>query len=361
MRSESVQCYHPPRFHAATWQPWPIAACRASALLATLLLPLLPLRAQPFHLPTANRALFEPDGGGERFFVGTVGKPWMSGTFGCVRSEGWQLHEGLDIRCLQRDKRGEPTDPVMATADGTVAYLNRKPSLSNYGNYILLRHEVDGLEIYSAYAHLREVRADLKPGSTVKAGETIAVMGRTANTHEGISKDRAHVHFELDLLVNEAFPAWYKKNFPGQRNDHGQWNGQNLLGLDPRAVLLEQQRLGAKFNLVQYIRSQPELCRVLVRATSFPWLKRYAALVQASPATSGQGIAGYEIALNFNGVPIALIPRSAAQIKGKAKFQLLSVNEPEQQKNPCRRIVTKRGSRWELAPRGLNALGLLTY
>src|SRR5688500_6581207 len=49
------------------------------------------LNAQPFHLPTANRALFEKDGE-ERFFVGTTGKPWPSGTFGCVRSEGWQFH-----------------------------------------------------------------------------------------------------------------------------------------------------------------------------------------------------------------------------------------------------------------------------
>ena len=90
----------------------------------------LAAQAQTFHLPTANQALFEK-GGGERFFVGTVGKPWMSGTFGCVRSEGWQMHEGIDIRCLQRDKRGEPTDPVLATADGTVAYISTRPSLSN--------------------------------------------------------------------------------------------------------------------------------------------------------------------------------------------------------------------------------------
>src|SRR5258708_11962834 len=105
-------------------------------------------RSETFLLPTANRALFEK-GGEERFFVGTVGKTWTSGTFGCVRSEGWQIHEGLDIRCLQRDKRGEPTDPVMATADGTVAYINTRPSLSNYGNYIVLRHQIEGMEIYS--------------------------------------------------------------------------------------------------------------------------------------------------------------------------------------------------------------------
>src|SRR6516165_4123234 len=113
--------------------------------------------AQPFLLPTANHALFEK-GGEEKFFVGTVGKDWLTGTFGCVRSEGWQMHEGLDIRCLQRDKHGEPTDPVLATADGTVVYINKRPSLSNYGNYIVLRHRVEGLEVDSLYAHLHEIQ-----------------------------------------------------------------------------------------------------------------------------------------------------------------------------------------------------------
>ena len=80
----------------------------------------------------------------------------------------------------------------------------------------------------------------MKVGQPVKAGETVAVMGRTANTREGISKDRAHVHFELNLLVNDRFASWYKKTFPGQRNDHGEWNGQNLLGIDPRAILLAE-------------------------------------------------------------------------------------------------------------------------
>ena len=127
--------------------------------------------AQPFQLPTANHTLFEP-GHEEQFFVGTVGKAWGSGCFGCVRSDGWQMHEGLDIRCLQRDKRGEPTDPVMAAADGTVVYINAKPSLSNYGNYIVLRHRVENLELYSIYAHLSAIAPSLKPGQPVKTGET---------------------------------------------------------------------------------------------------------------------------------------------------------------------------------------------
>ena len=90
-----------------------------------------------------------------KFFAPTApDKPWTSGSFGCVRNNGTRLHEGLDIRHLQTDQHGEPTDPVMATADGTVVYFSTKPSLSNYGRYIVIRHVVEGIEIYSLYAHL---------------------------------------------------------------------------------------------------------------------------------------------------------------------------------------------------------------
>src|SRR6185312_1330158 len=103
-----------------------------------------------------------------------------------------------------------------------------------------------------------------KAGQTVKAGETIAVMGRTANTHEGISKERAHVHFEINLLVNDRYADWHNKRLSGQRNDHGNWNGLNLNGIDPRLILLEQHRQGTNFSLLHFIRSETELCRVLV-------------------------------------------------------------------------------------------------
>jgi len=325
-------------------------------------LPLLQpsVQAQPFLLPTANRAIFDP-GSEERYFVGTVGKPWMSGTFGCVRTEGWQLHEGLDIRCIERDKRGEPTDPVLATADGTVAYINRRPSLSNYGNYLILRHVIEGVEIYSLYAHLKEFRPGLKTGDAVKAGEAVATMGRTSNTAQSISKERAHLHFELNLVVNERFPEWHRKSSPGQRNDHGGWNGQNFIGLDPWKLLIEQQRLGAKFSLVEFLRGQTELCRVLVRDADFPWARRYPMLVKPNPVAQREGVAGYELALNFNGLPFELVPRAASEIKSKSKFQLVSVNAGERTKCPCRKLVSPRGSGWVLTNTGLRLLELLTY
>ena len=329
-------------------------------LFVLLALCLRSARAQSLCLPTANRALFDAKGE-ERFFVGTAGKPWTTGTFGCVRSQGRQMHEGLDIKCLRRDSRGEPTDPVMASADGTVVYLSRKPALSNYGNYLVLRHQIGGVELYSLYAHLKNVREDLMIGQAVKAGELLALMGRTTNTGEGISRDRAHVHFELDLLINDRFPAWFRKASPAQRNDHGAWNGQNLLGLDPRLIFLEERRQTTNFSLLNFIGHQTELCRVFVRATRFPWLTRYPSLVQGNPLAGTEGVAGYEISLNYNGVPFRLIPRAASEVQGRSRFELLSVDEGENRRNPCRGLVVKRGGRWRLGHNGEKLLELLTF
>jgi murein DD-endopeptidase MepM/ murein hydrolase activator NlpD len=315
---------------------------------------------EPFRLPTANHAIFEP-GDESNFFAPTApDKPWTSGSFGCVRDNGQRLHEGIDIRSLQRDRRGEPVDPVMATADGTVVYFSTKPSLSNYGNYIVIRHFVQGLEIYSLYAHLSAIRPGLKIGEQVKAGEVIATMGHTSNA-EIIAKWRAHVHFELNVLVNDNFDAWFKTASPGEHNEHGEWNGQNLNGLDPREIFLREHNPVAKFSLLNFIRGQTELCRVLVRATNFPYLKRYAALVLKNPRAEKEGIAGYEIALNYNGVAFALIPRAESEIKSRAKFQLLSVNEAVERANPCRKLLVQRGGRWQLADAGIHELELLTY
>jgi murein DD-endopeptidase MepM/ murein hydrolase activator NlpD len=313
----------------------------------------------PFQFPTANHALYQP-GGELKFFAPTApDKPWMSGSFGCVRDNGMRMHEGLDIRHLQTDRRGEPTDPVMATADGTVVYFSKRPGLSNYGNYIVIRHVVEGLEIYSLYAHLSEIRPDLKIGQTVRAGEVIATMGRTSDA-EVITKDRAHVHFELNVLINDNFAAWFKKNST-ERNDHGEWNGQNLNGLDVREILLGEHNPNGDFSLLNFLRSQTELCRVVVRVTSFPYLKRYPQLVLKNPLADKQGVAGYEIVLNYNGVPFALMPCAASEIKGGPKFQLLSVNEAEARANPCRKLVVQRGGRWQLGEAGIRQLELLTY
>jgi murein DD-endopeptidase MepM/ murein hydrolase activator NlpD len=338
------------------------SACRTGLLAIGLLsaIPRVSCAQEPFRFPTANHFLYEP-GGELKFFAPTApDKPWTSGSFGCVRNNGTRLHEGLDIRHLQTDRHGEPTDPVMATADGTVVYYNTKPALSNYGRYLVIRHVVEGIEIYSLYAHLSVIRPGLKIGDSVKAGDVIATMGRTSNA-ETILKERAHVHFELNVLVNDNFASWFRRASPGERNDHGEWNGQNLNGLDVRQILLQEHNTNGTFSLLKFLRGQTELCRVLVRATSFPCLRRYPMLVLKNPVAEKEGVAGYEIALNYNGVAFALMPRAASEIKSPARIQLLSVNETEQKANPCRHLVVLRRGHWELGNEGLREVELLIY
>jgi hypothetical protein len=207
---------------------------------------------------------------------------------------------------------------------------------------------------------LSAIRPGLKIGEQVKGGEVIATMGRTSNA-EVILKERAHVHFELNVLVNDNFAAWFKINSPGERNDHGEWNGQNLNGLDGREILLAEHNPNEKFSLLDFIRSQTEMCRVLVRATNFPYLKRYAALVLRNPIAEKEGVAGYEIALNYNGVAFALMPRAESEIKSRSKIQLLSVNEAVEKASPCRKLLAQRGGAWQLTDGGIRELELLTY
>jgi len=247
----------------------------------------------------------------------------------------------------------------MASANGMVMYVNTKSGLSNYGKYVVIRHMIDGIEIYSLYAHLSEIHTTV--GKNVRAGDVIAIMGRTSNTSERIGKERAHVHFELNLFVNDNFSAWFRKNTHDERNDHGIWNGQNLDGLDPRDILLAEHDPARRFNLATFIRSQNELCRVLVRATKFSFLKRYAPLVLKNPKADKEGVAGYEIALNYNAVPFALMPRAASEMKGASRITLISVNEGENRAHPCRRLVIQKGTHWQLTEKGLHEIEMITY
>lgn len=317
------------------------------------------IQAQRFVLPTPNTALLEVSGL-ERYLVGTEGKPYTTGGFGCVRTDGHQFHEGLDIRCVHRDRAGEPADPVLAVAHGIVVYINRNAGLSTFGKYVVIQHVIDGVQIYSLYAHLSDVAADLCAGGVVAPGQVIGRMGRTASTYR-IPRDRAHLHFELNLVVNDFFPVWFKRNCPGERNDHGVWNGQNLLGLDPQAILIKDSIHGTNFNLCEYISGLPVLCRVRVRAVNFPWLKRYPMFVK--PAGHDPSLTrGYELALTFNGIPIELTPLTEAQLgNSAARIELVWVNEQEHKQNPCCKLVARRARGWELTQTGRRLVDLIIF
>ena len=60
------------------------------------------------------------------------------------------------------------------------------------------------------------------------------MMGRSAGGY-AIPKDRAHVHFEIGLKLSDNFDSWFTWKKFGSPNQHENWNGMNLMGLDPNA------------------------------------------------------------------------------------------------------------------------------
>jgi hypothetical protein len=195
----------------------------------------------------------------------------------------------------------------------------------------------------------------------VAAGESLGILGRTTNTKSAIGRDRAHLHFEINLLVTDRFSAWLRKHEPTTRDDHGPWNGRNLLGIDPAEVFRRQRELGARFSLLDHLRTQKEMCRVLVADASFPWLRSYPRLIRRNPVAEREGIVAYELSLNYNGLPFRLVPRARSEIQGSLATRLLTVDEAEYRRHPCRKLVFKRGQSWVLTAHGTELLCLLTY
>jgi len=316
-------------------------------------------------LPTANDALVRP-GHDAEFFQPTVEGTIESGMFGCVRSHGHRFHEGIDIKCLQRDRRGEPTDPVHAVADGEVAFINIKPGLSNYGRYIVLRHRWDGVEVFTLYAHLRDVADGLAAGQPVRKGQVIGILGHSADTREGISVDRAHLHFEINFMLNDNFHIWFPRHDP-KAPPFGNFNGLSLWGMDP-AAFYRAYAANPHLNFADYMARQPIAFSLLVGARPFPWLTLHPEQIQRTEASAHGDIVAYEVGVTWYGVPVAVWPRAESEINPAARRVLqrglpvlARVDAAALEQNSCRDLVRQGGRGWQLAQDGREWAELLTF
>ena len=240
---------------ALTLQDSLVHGCRWSTLLVIAAVSAVPLRAQNgaehpvirLALPTLNDNLFTGDG--PAFYMGVNRQPrpgeapaWTGGRYGFVRTyrntrEGpvySRFHEGMDVRPLHRDARGVPLDEVLSIDDGEVVHVSKVSHYSNYGKYVVIEHLWGGYPYYSLYAHLGSL--DVEVGDIVRRGDPIAILGYTGR---GINRQRAHVHVEINLLVNQAFQAYYDEVMPNNvANRHGIYNGLNLYGIDIAGLYL---------------------------------------------------------------------------------------------------------------------------
>ena len=286
------------------------------SLIATVLIALAGVGSRAgaidLGLPTDNDAIFH--GGGSAFFQyierdyhGEKSYPWEGGQYGFVRDpeptrQGvvyTRFHEGIDIKPMQRDENGEPRDEVRAIADGKVVYTSLVAGHSNYGKYIVIEHVWDGSPYYSLYGHLSKV--DIHSGDNVTKGQHIAIMGYTG---AGINRERAHVHLELNLLMNHKFEGWYEATHQNDPNYHGIYNGINLTGLDIAKLYL-QLHDNPSLTIPQFLSREEAFYRVAFpKSRNFELARLYPWMVNGDATESRS----WEVSFAQSGLPLRIEP-----------------------------------------------------
>jgi hypothetical protein len=240
---------------------------------------------------------------------------WEGGQYGFVRGPVGQgarkrfvqLHEGLDIRPLRRDAAGEPLDTVRAAMPGTVAYVNESAG-SAFGRYVVVEHDWDGAPVYTLYAHLGETWV----GEGDRVGRR-APLGRLGYTGRGIWRERAHVHFEVAMMLSEYAPVWFANYYGGQPDLHGRFFGTNLAGVDVPALFVAM-REGPTLSFRAFVKGLPPGYRVALPGDRpLDVLRRYPWLWEGeAPPRPGDG--SWLVTFTAEGVPnaVAWSPRAVA-------------------------------------------------
>lgn len=292
--------------------------------------------------PTPNTAYLDDRPITEYVQPTESGEP-ESGLFGGVRSSGTKFHEGLDLFPLKRDSAGEATDPVFAVMEGIVRYVNLKPGNSSYGRYVVIEHPGATPGFCSLYAHMRSI--DVQAGDRVSRGQTLGIMGRSAGGYS-IPKNRAHLHLEMALMITTDFQRWFVLQKFGSPNYHENYNGMNLMGVDPKDFF-DEFRAKRVNDFGEYLARQPVAVRVRVGSRRVPdFATRYPSLVKVQVPVGD--LAGWEIDLLWTGLPVALRPLSTAEA-GKLRdgaVEVVKVDEGIVSKQRSIRLVRQRGKNW---------------
>lgn len=268
-----------------------------------------------------------------------------SGGFGGVRSGGSQFHEGIDIRPVARDRRGEPTDDVFAAISGVVRHVSSAAGDSSYGRYIVIEHPEVTPAVYTLYAHLARIASGIKVGSRVDAGQVIGTMGHSSGGYM-IPKDRSHLHFEIGVAVTRDYQAWHERQRLGGRNDHGMWNGMNLMGIDPLAFYSDW-RAGRIHSVQEAFERMTPVVRLRIATNRVPdFITRYPSLLRR-PMPTGP-VAGWEIVFNWTGVPFAWTPLNPMEVAGMVALQprILEANAEIERRERSRTLTVSRRGTW---------------
>ncbi len=267
-----------------------------------------------------------------------------------------RFHEGVDVSPIERDPRQRPLDPILAIADGTVAYVSRRGGNSTYGIYIVLTHEDEVGTVYSLYSHLASVESGIQQGAEVSRGQKLGVMGWSSSI--GIPVSRSHLHLEMGLKLN----GHYSRLSRAQKlsNPHGNYHGFNLAGFNPSLLLQNLQNQDpVRFSYQDAIRSVPPAWRLLIRGTRRPeFFDRYPSLWTDTPRSGS----AFWIDVSDGGVPLAggFATQDDARLLQGGHHRVLEVDREVLGRNGRRHVVTRNG-KWVLGRNGEKWKEILLY
>ena len=118
-------------------------------------------------------------------------KGWITSYYGpriSPTSNRLKMHEGIDIGA----KSGTP---IIAPADGVVAYSGRR---LGFGNFVQIDH---GYGVETIYAHAKSL--SVQKGETIARGDVLASIGST-----GYSTG-PHVHYEVRVNGTPVDPLFF--------------------------------------------------------------------------------------------------------------------------------------------------------
>jgi murein DD-endopeptidase MepM/ murein hydrolase activator NlpD len=93
-------------------------------------------------------------------------------------------------------------EPIMAAHDGIVDRVQRGPNRDHGGLYVRLSHR--GGTVFTQYFHLAEIPSRLMPGTVVRAGDVIGLLG-----HSGVKNSGPHLHFTVSVRPDPMHTEQY--------------------------------------------------------------------------------------------------------------------------------------------------------
>lgn len=262
-----------------------------------------------------------------------------------MRSGGTKFHEGIDIPPVARDRRGEATDDIFAAMAGVVRHINASAGDSGYGRYVVLEHPEETPGVYTLYAHLAKIAPGLRVGERVQRGRVIATMGRSAGGY-AIPKERAHLHFEIGLMLTRDFQSWYSRRKFGSPNEQGLWNGMNLMGIDVLDFLGDWRAKRVNTFRDYFAQIEPVVTLRIATMRTPDFVTRYPALLTKRLPLGP--VAGWEIKFAWTGLPVAWTPLTSLETLGLARDlpRIISVNAEVEKRQRSKSLAVAKGGGW---------------